>query len=82
MRPLFVADVQYADPVVVRLLALGAKTVLLGRAWAFALGAGGQAGVSRMLQLMAAEMRVAMALTGVTAVRDIDRSILAAPRAQ
>jgi L-lactate dehydrogenase (cytochrome) len=51
---------------VVRLLALGARGVMLGRAWAFALGAGGQAAVSHMLRLIEAEMRVAMALTGVT----------------
>jgi L-lactate dehydrogenase (cytochrome) len=56
---------------VVRMLALGAKGVMLGRAWAFALAGGGQAGVAHMLQLMAAEMRVAMALTGVTRIADI-----------
>ena len=56
---------------VVRMLALGAKAVMLGRAWAFALGGGGQAGVSHMLGLIAAEMRVAMALTGVTRISDI-----------
>lgn len=61
---------------VVRLLALGAKGVLLGRAWAFALAAGGQAGVEQMLRLIEAEMRVAMALTGVTRISEIDRSIL------
>jgi L-lactate dehydrogenase (cytochrome) len=66
---------------VVRMLALGAKGVLLGRAWAFALGAGGQAGVAHMLRLIAAEMRVAMALTGVTKISAIDRSILATPPA-
>jgi len=64
---------------VVRMLALGARGVLLGRAWAFALGAAGQAGVAHMLQLIAAEMRVAMALTGVTKVAAIDRSILVEP---
>jgi L-lactate dehydrogenase (cytochrome) len=56
---------------VVRMLALGAKGVMLGRAWAFALAGGGQAGVAHMLQLMAAEMRVAMALTGVTNIAAI-----------
>ncbi len=56
---------------VVRMLALGAKGVMLGRAWAFALAGGGQAGVAHMLQLMAAEMGVAMALTGVTRIADI-----------
>ncbi len=62
---------------VLRMLALGAKGVLLGRAWAYALGGGGQAGVTHMLQLIEAEMRVAMALTGVTSVAEIDRSLLA-----
>ena len=63
---------------VVRMLALGAKGVLLGRAWAYALGARGQAGVEHVLKLIDAEMRVAMSLTGVTRIDEIDRSILAA----
>ena len=62
---------------VVRMLALGAKGVLLGRAWAYALAAAGEAGVTRMLAIIEAEMRVAMALTGVTRISDIDQSILA-----
>jgi len=62
---------------VVRMLALGAKGVLLGRAWAFALAAGGEAGVSKMLGLIEAEMRVAMALTGVTRIDQISRDNLA-----
>lgn len=62
---------------VVRMLALGAQGVLLGRAWAYALGAAGGAGVSRLLQIMDAEIRVAMALGGVTRVEQIDQSLLA-----
>ncbi len=62
---------------VVRLLALGAKGVLLGRAWVFALAAQGQSGVEHMLRLIEAEMRVAMTLTGVKSIAEIDRSILA-----
>jgi L-lactate dehydrogenase (cytochrome) len=61
---------------VVRMLALGAKGVLLGRAWAYALAAGGEAGVTRMLQLIEAEMRVAMALTGTRRIKDINEDIL------
>jgi L-lactate dehydrogenase (cytochrome) len=61
---------------VVRMLALGAKGVLLGRAWAYALGGAGQAGVAHMLKLIEAEMRVAMALTGVTRVKDIHQDVL------
>ena len=63
---------------VVRLLALGAKGVLLGRMWAYALAARGEAGVAHVLQLVEAEMRVAMALTGCTTIAAIDRSALAA----
>lgn len=66
---------------VVRMLALGAKGVLLGRAWAYALAADGQAGVRHMLRLVEAEMRVAMALTGCTGIADITPDILARPNA-
>jgi L-lactate dehydrogenase (cytochrome) len=61
---------------VVRMLALGAKGVLLGRAWAYALAADGGRGVARLLDIFEAEMRVAMALTGVTRVGQIGRDIL------
>ena len=64
---------------VVRMLALGADGVLLGRAWAYALAAQGGAGVAKLLEIFEAEMRVAMALTGVTRIAEIDRSILAGP---
>lgn len=62
---------------VVRLLALGAKGVLLGRAWAFALAGAGQAGVAHVLELIRAEMTVAMALTGATKVSDLTPEVLA-----
>ena len=62
---------------VVRMLALGAKGVLLGRAFVYALAARGEAGVTKLLDLIEKEMRVAMALTGVRDVASIDRSILA-----
>jgi L-lactate dehydrogenase (cytochrome) len=61
---------------VVRMLALGADFVLLGRAWAYALAARGGAGVTHALKLIDAEMRVAMALTGVTRIADIDEQVL------
>jgi L-lactate dehydrogenase (cytochrome) len=64
---------------VVRMLALGAHGVLLGRAWLWALAAGGEAGVAKLLDLIAKEMTVAMTLTGVNRVGAIDRSILAEP---
>ena len=62
---------------VVRMLALGAEGVLLGRAWVYALAARGQAGVAQLLALIEQEMRVAMVLTGATSIEQIDRSILA-----
>jgi L-lactate dehydrogenase (cytochrome) len=62
---------------VVRMLALGADGVMLGRAYVYALAAGGEAGVTRLLELIAAEMRVAMALTGVTSTAEISSDILA-----
>jgi L-lactate dehydrogenase (cytochrome) len=61
---------------VVRMLAMGARGVLLGRAWAYALSARGYAGVHHLLQLIEAEMRTAMALTGCTKIADINESIL------
>jgi L-lactate dehydrogenase (cytochrome) len=62
---------------VVRMLALGADFVLLGRAWAYALAADGERGVRQMLKLVEAEMRVAMALTGCTKVSEIGPDVLA-----
>jgi L-lactate dehydrogenase (cytochrome) len=62
---------------VVRMLALGAKGVLLGRAWVFALAARGQVGVEQMLAMIEAEMRVAMTLTGMKSIDEISRLALA-----
>jgi len=61
---------------VVRMLALGADFVLLGRAWAYALAARGEAGVAHVLKLIDAEMRVAMALTGCTSIDQLSEEIL------
>ncbi|MCC2975190.1 FMN-dependent L-lactate dehydrogenase LldD [Sphingomonas sp. PL-96] len=63
---------------VVRMLALGAEGVLLGRAWVYALAARGEAGIDLLMTLIEREMRVAMALTGVRSIAEIDRSILTA----
>lgn len=61
---------------VVRMLALGADTVLLGRAFVYALAAQGEAGVANLLDLIAKEMRVAMTLTGAHRIADIGRDSL------
>lgn len=62
---------------VVRMLALGADGVLLGRAWVYALAADGELGVTHALSLIEAEMRSAMALMGVTRIKNLNREALA-----
>ena len=61
---------------VVRMLALGAKGVLLGRAWLYAMAARGEAGVTQLLDLISKEMRVAMTLTGTHNIAGITRKNL------
>jgi L-lactate dehydrogenase (cytochrome) len=58
---------------VVRMLAMGAKGVMLGRAWAFALAARGEKGVAHMLEIVKKEMSVAMALTGARNLAELSR---------
>ena len=62
---------------IVRMIALGADAVLLGRAFVYALAAAGQAGVENLLGLVEKEMRVAMTLTGAKSVAGITRDSLA-----
>ena len=62
---------------VVRMLAQGADTVLLGRAYIYALAAGGENSVANLLDLIASEMRVAMTLTGARTISEITRDNLA-----
>jgi L-lactate dehydrogenase (cytochrome) len=59
-----------------RALALGAKACLIGRAYIFGLGAGGQAGVARAIEIIRKELNVSMALTAVNSVKEIDRRVL------
>ena len=59
-----------------RALALGAKSCLIGRAYIFGLGAGGQAGVARAIEIIRKELDVTMALTGVRNIMEIDRRVL------
>jgi L-lactate dehydrogenase (cytochrome) len=56
---------------VVKMLALGARACLLGRAWAYAVAGAGGAGVAHVLRIIQDEMRVAMALTGTTRLADL-----------
>ena len=58
---------------VLRALALGARACLIGRAYIYGLGAAGEAGVARAIEIMRNELDVSMALTGVTSIAEIDR---------
>jgi len=60
-----------------RALALGARACMSGRAYIYGLGAGGQAGVARAIEIMRNELDVTMALTGVTSVAELDRRVIA-----
>lgn len=60
-----------------RALALGAKSCLIGRAYIYGLGAMGGAGVSKAIEIIRKELDITMALTGVTKIADIDRRVLA-----
>lgn len=61
---------------VVKALALGARAVLIGRPMVYGLTVGGAAGVARVVELLALELRQAMALLGVASVSEIDRGVL------
>jgi len=62
---------------VMRALALGAKSCMIGRAYAYGLGAGGQAGVAKAIDLIAKELTTTMGLCGVNTVAEIDDSVVA-----
>jgi L-lactate dehydrogenase (cytochrome) len=61
---------------VLKALALGARACFVGRAWAYALGAGGEAAVAKMLGTLRAELEVAMILTGCVSLASAGRELL------
>ena len=61
---------------VVKMVALGASAVLIGRAWAWAVAARGEAGVRHILEVIKADIDVALGLTGHTSLAGIDRAAL------
>jgi L-lactate dehydrogenase (cytochrome) len=61
---------------VLRALALGARACMIGRSYIYGLGAGGEAGVAKAIDVLGKELDVSMALTGTRNVRDIDRRVL------
>jgi isopentenyl diphosphate isomerase/L-lactate dehydrogenase-like FMN-dependent dehydrogenase len=59
---------------IVKAVALGARACLAGRALAYGLGAGGQAGARRAIDILSAELRTVLALAGCPSVRDLDQT--------
>jgi L-lactate dehydrogenase (cytochrome) len=62
---------------VMRALALGAKSCMIGRAYAYGLGAAGQEGVAKAIDILARELTTTMGLCGVNRISEIDDHVLA-----
>jgi L-lactate dehydrogenase (cytochrome) len=62
---------------IMRAVALGARACMSGRAYIYGLGAAGEAGVARVIEILRTELDVSMALTGVTSIGEIDRRVIA-----
>ena len=61
---------------IARALALGARSCMSGRAYIYGLGAAGQAGVARAIEIMRNELDITMALIGVDRIADINRGAI------
>jgi 4-hydroxymandelate oxidase len=61
---------------VLKALALGANAVLIGRPYVWGLGAEGETGVTKVVNILRREFAMAMALTGRTNIASIDRSLI------
>jgi isopentenyl diphosphate isomerase/L-lactate dehydrogenase-like FMN-dependent dehydrogenase len=61
---------------ILKALSLGARGVFIGRPYLWGLAAGGEAGVKRVLDILRAELSLAMALAGCARLADIDRSLV------
>jgi L-lactate dehydrogenase (cytochrome) len=62
---------------IMRALALGAKSCMIGRAYAYGLGAAGQEGVAKAIDVLAKELTTTMGLCGVNTIAEIDDHVLA-----
>ena len=65
---------------VLKALSLGARGTYIGRAWTYGLGAQGEAGVSKALELIRTELDTSMGLCGRRDVHDLDRDVLMIPK--
>jgi isopentenyl diphosphate isomerase/L-lactate dehydrogenase-like FMN-dependent dehydrogenase len=66
---------------IVKALCLGARAVLIGRAYAYGLGAAGEAGVDRAIAILQADLRRTLALLGVESIAELNRSYVEIPEA-
>jgi L-lactate dehydrogenase (cytochrome) len=64
---------------VVKALCLGARAVMIGRAYAYGLGAAGGAGVSRAIEILRADLIRTLKLLGCASIADLDRSFVQVP---
>ena len=65
---------------IVKALCLGARAVLIGRAYAYGLAAAGQPGVTRALEILRADVERTVRLLGCASVAELDRSYVEVPR--
>ncbi len=66
---------------IVKALCLGARAVLIGRAYAYGLAAGGEAGVTRAIDILCADVTRTLKLLGCASIADLDRSYVEVPPA-
>ncbi|EAQ04422.1 L-lactate dehydrogenase, putative [Pseudooceanicola batsensis HTCC2597] len=64
---------------VLRAIAMGARGTYIGRPWVYGLGAMGEAGVTRALEVIRNELDIAMAFTGKRDIENVDRSCILVP---
>ena len=62
---------------IVKAIALGARAVLIGRPVVWGLTLGGEQGVARVLEILRAELDLAMALCGAVRIEDLSRDLIA-----
>ncbi len=66
----------YTGQDLLKAIALGARGVMIGRAYVYGLGAYGEAGVTKALEILKKELDLTMAFSGRTSIAEVDRSIL------
>jgi len=64
---------------IVKAICLGARAVLIGRAYAYGLAAAGEAGVTRAIQILIADLERTLRLLGCSSIRQLDRSYVDVP---